>query len=122
MKTVINLVVPKGIEFISDWKDYVMPTGHCIVDKGVTGCGYTEMCLRNDLNVILCSPRRLLLENKAEQHKNDGNILYLKNELKSDSKKEDVNKLYNIISDHIDKCIQLRKPVKLMVNIKTLRE
>ena len=115
METVINLVVPKGIEFISDWKDYVMPTGHCIVDKGVTGCGYTEMCLRNDLNVILCSPRRLLLENKAEQHKNDGNILYLKNELKSDSKKEDVNKLYNIISDHIDKCIQLRKPVKLMV-------
>lgn len=61
-----ELVIPRGIEFISEWKDYVMPEGHCIVNKGVTGCGYTEMCIRNDLNVVLCSPRRLLLENKAE--------------------------------------------------------
>lgn len=59
-----ELMVPKGTEFISDWKDYVIPVGHCIVNKGVTGCGYTEMCLRNDLNVILCSPRKLLLKNK----------------------------------------------------------
>ena len=72
-----ELMVPKGTEFISDWKDYVIPVGHCIVDKGVTGCGYTEMCLRNDLNVILCSPRKLLLKNKKQQHLADTNILYL---------------------------------------------
>ena len=74
------LKVPKDVEFISLWKDYAIPTGHCIVDKGVTGCGYTEMCLRNDLNVILCSPRKLLLKNKKQQHLADTNILYLENE------------------------------------------
>ena len=55
------LKVPFGINYISEWKDYVIPSGHYIVDKGVTGCGYTEMCLTNNLNVVLCSPRRLLL-------------------------------------------------------------
>ena len=40
-----EIIIPKGIEFISDWKEYVLPKGHCIVDKGITGCDYTEMCL-----------------------------------------------------------------------------
>ena len=35
------LKVPVGTQYIGNWKDYVMPTGHCILDKGVTGCGYT---------------------------------------------------------------------------------
>ena len=60
----INLKVPYGIQYISDWKNYDLPIGHVIVDKGVTGCGYTEYCLRNNHSVILCSPRKLLLENK----------------------------------------------------------
>ena len=75
------LKVPVGTQYIGNWKDYVMPTGHCIVDKGVTGCGYTEMCLTDSHNVILCSPRKMLLENKRDQHvkKGDKNILYLEN-------------------------------------------
>ena len=32
-----ELMVPRGTEFISDWKDYMIPVGHCIVDKGVIG-------------------------------------------------------------------------------------
>lgn len=73
--------VPYGIQFISDWDDYEFPRGrHLIVDKGVTGCGYTEYCLKPQTgNVVLCSPRKLLLENKAEQHEGDPNILYLEN-------------------------------------------
>ena len=67
---------------MSEWKEYTLPQGHCIIDKGVTGCGYTEYCLRNDLNIVLCSPRKLLLENKSEQHINDRNILYIKNDIK----------------------------------------
>ena len=31
--------VPFGIKYISEWEDYSYPEGHCIVDKGVTGCG-----------------------------------------------------------------------------------
>ena len=48
-----EIIIPKGIEFISDWKEYVLPKGHCIVDKGITGCGYTEMCLRNEKNISI---------------------------------------------------------------------
>lgn len=80
--------VPAGIQYMSDWEDYDFPGGHCIVDKGVTGCGYTELCLRNDLPVILCSPRKLLLQNKSEQHMEDGNwnVLYLENKNEDDDK------------------------------------
>ena len=76
-----SISVPDYIRYMSEWKDYFLPGGHCIVDKGVTGCGYTEYCLRNLENIVLCTPRKLLLENKAEQHLEDKNILYLKNDI-----------------------------------------
>ena len=58
--------VPYGIQFISDWDNYEFPRGrHLIVDKGVTGCGYTEYCLKPQTgNVVLCSPRKLLLDKR----------------------------------------------------------
>ena len=72
--------IPKNIEYINQWEDYKIPRGeHCIVDKGVTGCGYTEMCLQNNDPIVLCSPRKLLLENKSEKHLRlkNYNIVYL---------------------------------------------
>ena len=49
----IKLEVPNGIQYISEWKEYEIPRGdHFIVDKGVTGCGYTEFCLTNKDNII----------------------------------------------------------------------
>lgn len=107
------LKVPFGINYISEWKDYVIPSGHYIVDKGVTGCGYTEMCLTNNLNVVLCSPRRLLLENKMDQHEADKNILYLKNDIKD--WEVDKPKFEQKIRDHIEECKYLGKPIKFMV-------
>lgn len=92
-KMIIN--VPEGIRYISQWEDYVMPKGHCIVDKGVTGCGFTEMCLTNNLNVVLCSPRKMLLENKAEQHVEDKNIFYFKNDFKDINSLEDAKDIVN---------------------------
>ena len=94
MKKLI-IKVPKGIRYISQWADYAMPTGHCIVDKGVTGCGYTEMCLTNEHNVVLCSPRKMLLTNKAEQHLNDSNIYYYENDFKDVSDLEAANEVLN---------------------------
>ena len=97
-----NLIkVPQGIRYMSDWEGYELPRNHCIVDKGVTGCGYTEYCLRNNLNIVLCSPRKLLLENKAEQHLEDTNILYIKNDLKNLSDKRSMEEK---IWDHIIYC------------------
>ena len=77
------ITVPNYIRYISEWEEYTLPQGHCIVDKGVTGCGYTEYCLRNSQNIVLCSPRKLLLENKSDQHIGDKNILYVKNDIKN---------------------------------------
>ena len=92
-KTIIK--VPEGIRYISQWKDYAMPTGPCIVDKGVTGCGYTEMCLTNEHNAVLCSPRKMLLANKAEQHLKDSNIYYYENDFKNISDLEAANVVLN---------------------------
>ena len=71
------LNVPIGIKYISDWQDFYLPQGHIIVNKIVTGCGFTEYCLNNNIPTILCSPRKVLLENKYEQHKTKGRPTYL---------------------------------------------
>ena len=65
-----EIEVPKEIRYISEWIDFPLQqlsTGHCIVNKTITGCGYTHYSLTNNQPVILCSPRKFLLENKHEQ-------------------------------------------------------
>lgn len=110
--------VPCGVQYISEWSEYKLPKGeHCIVDKGVTGCGYTEFCLTNGDNVILCSPRKLLLINKKDQHKHDQNILYLENDIKDHA---GVSELEGKIISHIQLCMTLRLPVKIMVTYDSL--
>ena len=110
-KTKLN--VPYGIQFISEWEDYIFPKGHVIVDKGVTGCGYTEYCLTNSLPIVLCSPRKLLLENKSEQHQGDPNILYVRNDL---GEYKDVLDLKTKIKSFIGYCFNdLNEPPKLLV-------
>ena len=52
----IEIEVPKEIRYISEWIDFPLQqlsTGHCIVNKTITGCGYTHFCLTNNQNVIL---------------------------------------------------------------------
>ncbi len=66
-----KIIVPKGIRYINEWKEFSLPTEPSIIDKQITGCGFTEYCLCNSFNVILVSPRKILLENKEDQHKGD---------------------------------------------------
>ena len=110
----IKQIVPSGrnIKYISEWSEYKIPNSHVIVDKGVTGCGYTEYTLTNNLPTVLCSPRKLLLENKSEQHQNDINILYLKNEIKDIN---DIALLRNKIKNHIFLCDEENLPIKFLV-------
>ena len=63
-RTYLN--VPIGIKYISDWKDFYLPQGHIIVNKIVTGCGFTEFFLNNNIPTVLCSPRKILLEIKKQ--------------------------------------------------------
>lgn len=83
-----EIIVPSGIKYISEWKGFTFPPEKsCIVDKKICGCGFTEWCLNNDTPVILCSPRRVLLENKQEQHNAPGSklrpVYYFKNDKES---------------------------------------
>ena len=72
--------VPKSIRYMSEWANFSLNffNGPYIIDKQIPGCGFTEYCLTNDQNIILCSPRRILLENKESQH--PGEIFYARNE------------------------------------------
>ena len=57
---------PLNATFLSDFMDFL--PGHCILNKTITGCGFTHYPLTNNIPTILCSPRKFLLENKHEQH------------------------------------------------------
>ena len=74
IKRLNDYVVPRGIRFISelgtDFRFYKFPV-KCIINKQLPGCGFTEYCLRGPENVILCSPRKMLLKNKKDQHGRD---------------------------------------------------
>ena len=62
--------VPNGVRYISEFKDLpnLLPKGTFIMNKIVTGCGFTEYYLRNNQCLILCSPRLSLLDSKSSQH------------------------------------------------------
>lgn len=87
---ITKINVPAGVRYLTDWakmkngyhlSDYKFPH---IVDKQITGCGFTEYCIREKgICEIICSPRRILLENKAEQHKDKPNVIYFKNDVES---------------------------------------
>ena len=64
----LKLEVPSGIRYISEWEDYRIHSFPHILNKQIPGCGYTEYCIRNSDDTILCSPRKILLQNKYEQH------------------------------------------------------
>ena len=138
-----KIVVPKGIRYLGDWTGFTLPTHPCIINKTITGCGFTEFCLRSSLNVILCSPRKILLENKEEQH--SGNVYYVKNNLEHqpnfekdlNKNKEDtteiqeetptvdvaveIRKLKGGIKSYISSCIFNKKPCKILVTYDSFR-
>ena len=86
-----KIVVPEGIRYISEinpetgerlWDYELEDYGfQHILNKKLTGCGYTEYCLGNKQLLILTSPRKFLLDNKFDQHKDEYNVYYVKNEL-----------------------------------------
>ena len=91
-KTILN--VPRGIRYLSDWEGFSLPVEPSIIDKQITGCGFTEWCIRNNQNIIVCSPRKILLENKEEQH--PGEVFYARNDSEMPkSVDEDLNKTKN---------------------------
>ena len=80
-----KIIVPSGIRYISDWSEFNFNKfpGKCIINKQLPGCGFTEYCIRSNENVILCSPRKMLLKNKKDQHEFD--VYLVVNEMDKES-------------------------------------
>ena len=148
IKKLNDYIVPRGIRFISElgtnFRFYKLPV-KCIINKQLPGCGFTEYCLRGPENVILCSPRKMLLENKKDQHGRD--VYLVVNELEKeltvdkdlskvdksqvflDTLKEVVhgkdtvyNRLMNEIKDYLNERKYLGdKPCKILVTYDSYR-
>ena len=148
IKKLNDYIVPRGIRFISElgtnFRFYKLPV-KCIINKQLPGCGFTEYCLRGPENVILCSPRKMLLENKKDQHGRD--VYLVINELEKeltvdkdlskvdksqvfiDTLKEVVhgkdtvyNRLMNEIKDYLNERKYLGdKPCKILVTYDSYR-
>ena len=80
----IKIEVPNGIRFLLKWDEFKLSNfpSKCIINKQIPGCGFTEYCIRSNENIILCSPRKILLENKWDQHKNE--VYLVRNEMDKD--------------------------------------
>lgn len=77
-----TISVPEKIRYMSEWKGYSIFDFPHILNKQIPGCGFTEYCITNDEDVILCSPRKILLQNKYDQHRDD--VFLVVNEYDSD--------------------------------------
>ena len=68
---VIKIDVPAGCRYVSEIEGFKIYDFPHILNKQIPGCGFTEYCidpLKNSENVVLCSPRKILLQNKHGQH------------------------------------------------------
>ena len=141
----IIIQVPFGVRYISDWSDFNFRNfpNQCIINKQLPGCGFTEWCIRNSDNVILCSPRKMLLQNKTDQH--PGEVFLVRNELESElevdkdlskepkgfieqlheltesQKSETFAKIMAEFMVYYAKCIQSGLPIKILVTYDSYR-
>nr|DAW21962.1 MAG TPA: ATP-dependent RNA helicase [Bacteriophage sp.] len=109
-----DIIVPRGIRYISEmdslFRFYKLPV-KCIINKQLPGCGFTEYCLRGPENVILCSPRKMLLKNKKDQHGRD--VYLVINELE---KEVPIDKDLSKIDKSINRGDQFMEKLDEMVN------
>jgi hypothetical protein len=126
IKRLNDYVVPRGIRFISelgtDFRFYKFPV-KCIINKQLPGCGFTEYCLRGPENVILCSPRKMLLKNKKDQHSRE--VYLVVNELEKEAEVDkDLSKVdktrSQVFMEKMDEIVNGKKTVynRLMNEIK----
>ena len=87
----IVVEVPKGYRYISEIPDFKINDFPHILNKQIPGCGFTEYCIdpaKNSEDIILCSPRKILLKNKYDQHVGDVFLVENKYEVESRTDKD----------------------------------
>lgn len=132
-------IVPNGIRFISEL-NYPLPETPTVINKKLTGCGFTEWAIMCPANVILVSPRRILLENKSAQHP-ESNVMYFRNDgeaeagydVETQSKKSSkpgntyernrdrVVEMKTNLQTHFQKCCLNHAPCKILVTYDSFR-
>ena len=97
-----KITVPRGIRYIDEWENFRFSNfpNKCIINKQLPGCGFTEYCIGGPENIILCSPRKMLLENKKDQHEFD--VYLVVNEMDKESNVDkDLSKIEkNVVIDN----------------------
>lgn len=93
-----NLYVPDNVDYLSDWKEFDsnLPRGKVILNKSICGCGCTEAYLRNDMPVILASPRRELINCKMKKPDRERPLFYFDR-----SKSVDIKKTINQLGTYL---------------------
>lgn len=106
MKEKVVLQVPKGIRYISDYEKqgFHLEDFPYILDKKIPGCGFTSWILTNSQNIILASPRKMLMENKERQINGEGKdrreLVYLVQTAFYDyNVDKDLNKYSGVVKD-----------------------
>ena len=146
MKEKVILQVPKGIRYIDDYErqGFHLEDFPYILDKKIPGCGFTSWILTNSQNIILASPRKMLMENKERQINGEGKgrqeLVYLVqtafcdygvdkdlNKYSRESKDDqqvptDWVELKHNISQYVLKCQFDNRPVKIIVTYDSYRK
>ena len=102
-----KIIVPEGIRFLLDWGNFRLANfpNKCIINKQIPGCGFTEYCIRSEENIILCSPRKMLLKNKWDQHQ--GEVYLVVNEMDKDPNVDkDISKLIKTLGSSTNSAIE----------------
>ena len=72
MKELKPIIIPERFEYMDQYikeNPKLFPEGfpvNCLLHKGKTGCGGTEMVLNNERNTIIAVPTKDLIKNKIE--------------------------------------------------------
>lgn len=72
-KTVIPAL--KGTKYLSEIQNFTQIPENCLFNKGITGCGATELAICNSIPTIIAMPTIELVRNKTENRKDDIEVL-----------------------------------------------
>lgn len=124
--------VPRDIRYLSQWTDFgsQLPNSHVILNKKLTGVGATEFFLSNTEKVILCTPRKALIESKKTKHPEACIYRFLEDNVQSDggkSKKspkkstfKEILKYNKEVVRYVQDCFREQKTPKIMVTYDSL--
>lgn len=119
-----TIKIDKGVEYLSDWKDtqgnflfdQFLGNSKLIVNKKVTGCGFTTYCLINNENTILISPRIRLIRSKMNKF---SHLYYFNREISKKrgrgSNTKTTKDLQKEFISYYTYCNKNNRPLKLMV-------